>query len=344
MVHTSPASIDDILTLLADLPVADAVAAQAADEREPQLTKPPGALGRLEGIARWMAAWQGRHPPSAETICVRVFAANHGVTAKGVSAFPADVTAQMVGNFAAGGAAINQLCRSIGAHLDVVALDLDTPTADFSECPAMSEAEIVAAFAAGMAALDETADLLCIGEMGIGNTTSAAAISMALFGGDALNWTGPGTGVAGDALSRKADIVRKSVRLHAMDSSGPIHGIEILRRLGGRELAAMAGIVVAARLERVPVVLDGYVACAAAACLQAMNPVALDHCVAGHVSKEPGHRLLLDALGMTPLLDLDMRLGEGSGAALAAGIVRAAVHCHNDMATFAEAGVSDKGD
>jgi len=342
MTDTHLRTLDDIRALFDGMLDADADARAHADAREPQLTKPPGALGRLEEVASWMSAWQGCHPPTADRISVRIFAGNHGVTAKGVSAFPSEVTVQMVANFSAGGAAINQLCDVLGAHLDVIALDLDRPTADFSEAPAMEEAEVAAAFEAGMAALDTTADLLCIGEMGIGNTTSAAAIAMALHGGDAKDWTGPGTGVAGDALSHKAEIVRDSVALHAIDPDGAPDGIEILRRLGGRELAAMAGAIMAARHERVPVVLDGYVACAAAACLQAVHPRALDHCIAGHVSKEPGHTRLLQALGMTPLLDLGMRLGEGSGAALAANIIRAAVRCHTGMATFAEAGVSDK--
>lgn len=338
MIHT-PTNLDGIRALLNELPPADEAAMRAADEREPQLTKPPGALGRLERIARWAAAWQGRHPAAAGNISVRIFAGNHGVTAQGVSAFPVEVTHQMVGNFAAGGAAINQLCRSVGSHLDVIALDLDRPTADFSQGPAMTGEETVAAFAAGMAALDPAADLLCVGEMGIGNTTTAAAIAMALFGGDAAVWTGPGTGVSGDRLDHKASVVAKSVARHTQD--GP-DGIDVLARLGGRELAAMAGAVTAARLHRVPVVLDGYVTTAAAAVLHAVRPGALEHCIAGHVSKEPGHRRLLEALGMEPLLDLDMRLGEGSGAVLAAGLVKAAIECHAGMATFAEAGVSDK--
>lgn len=334
-----PKSPDDIRSLIADMPGPDTKAADAADAREPQLTKPPGALGRLEELARWAAAWQRKHPATADNITVRIFAGNHGVTAKGVSAFPADVTVQMVGNFAAGGAAINQLCRSIGANLDVIALDLDNPTADFSEDPAMSDSEIAHSFAAGMAAVDPASDLLCIGEMGIGNTTAAAAIAMALFEGDAADWVGPGTGVAGDALDNKTRVVAASVALHSGDAPD---GVDILARLGGRELAAMAGAVCAARYQGVPVILDGYVATAAAATIRAVRNDGLAHCVAGHVSREPGHRRLLDALGMAPLLDLDMRLGEGSGAALAAAIVKGAIECHRGMATFAEAGVSDK--
>ena len=341
MTISKPETMDDIRALIAAMPGPDEDAAAAAEAREPQLTKPLGALGRLEELARWAAMWQRKHPATADSIDVRIFAGNHGVTAKGVSAFPADVTVQMVGNFAAGGAAINQLCRNIGADLDVVSLDLDTPTTDFSEAPAMSGQEVATAFASGMAAVNPASDLLCVGEMGIGNTTAAAAIAMALFRGEAADWVGPGTGVAGDALDNKTRIIAKSVILH---TTGNPDGVDVLARLGGRELAAMAGAVCAARYHGVPVVLDGYVATAAAATIHAMREDGLEHCVAGHVSREPGHRRLLDAIRMEPLLDLDMRLGEGSGAALAAGIVKGAIECHRGMATFAEAGVSDKDD
>ena len=336
-VQIVPDKLDDVRALLSQLPGPDHAATTAADTREPALTKPPGALGRLEEIARWAAGWQGRHPATADRVIVRIFAGNHGVTAKGVSAFPADVTSQMVANFVAGGAAINQLCKTFDAHLDVITLDLDNATADFSEGAAMSESETVAAFRTGMAAVDPLADLLCVGEMGIGNTTSAAAIGLALFGGEAEQWTGPGTGVAGEALRHKTHIVKTAVTRH---TTGGSNALEVLAHLGGRELAAMGGAVTAARLQRIPVILDGYVATAAASVLWAVNTGSLDHCLAGHVSKEPGHRRLLDKLGLEPLLDLGMRLGEGSGAALATAIFRAAVACHAGMATFAEAGVS----
>ncbi len=337
------ATLDDIRRLLAALPGADEAARATARAREPQLTKPPGALGRLEAVAEWLSAWQGRHPPTVEHVRLRVFAANHGIVARGVSAYPADVTAQMVANFEAGGAAVNQLARITGAELRVVALELDRPTADFTAAPAMTEVEFVGAFRAGMnalpAAADGPTDLLCVGEMGIGNTTSAAAVCCALYGGAAELWTGPGTGVAGAALDAKTRVVAEAVALHGPAAAD---GIEVLRRLGGRELAAMAGAVVAARLGRVPVLLDGFVAGAAAAALEATAAGALDHTLAAHVSAEPGHRALLERLDKVPLLDLGMRLGEASGAALAMSIVRAAAACHAGMATFAEAGVSDK--
>ncbi len=334
--NTTISSIDDLRALLRALPGPDAAAHAAWAAREPMLTKPPGALGRLEELAAWMAAWQGRHPPTCARPRARVYAGNHGVAALGVSAFPPEVTVQMVANFRHGGAAINQLCAAFGTELDVVALDLDRPTADFTHGPAMTETDFVAAFRAGMESVPADTDLLAIGEMGIGNTTPAAAIPCALFGGEAAEWTGRGTGVAGAALARKTEVVAAGVVLHK--GAPPL---EIARRLGGRELAAMAGAVVAARLARVPVLLDGYVCTAAVAPLAAECPTALDHCMVAHASAEPGHRRLVEALGKTPLLDLGMRLGEASGAALAVGLVKAAVACHAGMATFGEAGVAE---
>lgn len=333
--NTSISSVSDIQAVLTALPPEDSAAAAAWAARDPQLTKPPGALGRLEDISRWLSAWQGQHPPRLDTPRARVFAGNHGVAALGVSAFPAEVTVQMVANFQHGGAAINQLCRTFGTELAVIALDLDHPTADFTQGPAMAEDEFVAAFRAGMDSVPDDTDLLVIGEMGIGNTTPAAAIACALYGGDAAGWTGKGTGVDSAGLIRKTEVVAAGVARHKDKTP-----LEILRALGGRELAAMAGAVLAARLKRVPVLLDGYVCTAAAAPLEAASPGALDHCMVAHVSAEPGHQRLLAALGKEPLLSLGMRLGEASGAALAVGIVKGALACHTGMATFAEAGVA----
>jgi nicotinate-nucleotide--dimethylbenzimidazole phosphoribosyltransferase len=316
----------------------DAAAAAAAHARQMCLTKPPGSLGRLEALAIWLAAWQGREPPSLERVGALVFAGNHGVAARGVSAYPATVTAQMVANFAAGGAAINQLCRVASAALSVVPLDLDRPTADFCVGPAMSEAECVEALQRGAAALAPDLDLVAVGEMGIGNTTSAAALCAALHGGAAASWAGPGTGLDAEGVARKAAVIERALDHHRTALSDPL---EVLRRLGGREIAAMAGAILAARERRIPVLLDGMVAGAAAAVLQALAPDALDHCQAAHRSAELAHGRLLDKLGLRPLLDLDMRLGEASGAALAILLCRAALACHTGMATFADAGVSD---
>jgi nicotinate-nucleotide--dimethylbenzimidazole phosphoribosyltransferase len=335
-------SLAEFRALLAALPGRDEAAAAAAAAREPQLTTPPGSLGRLEDLAAWLAAWQGRHPARLDVIRVCVFAGNHGVAARGVSAFPASVTAQMVANFEAGGAAVNQLCRVVGAELTVTSLDLDTPTADFTQGPAMTEAEVVAALNAGLAQVTQAPpDAVCVGEMGIANTTSAAAIALALFGGAADDWTGPGTGVMGEALSNKARVVAEGVRANTADAPD---GLEVLRRLGGRELAAIAGAIAGARLKRVPVVLDGFITTAAAACLEKTVVGALDHCIVAHASAEPGHGRLVAALGKRAVLDLGMRLGEGSGAVLAAGVLKAAAVCHAGMATFAEAGVTDKAE
>lgn len=328
-------SLADIRAMLAQLPAPDAGAIAAAEARNGQLTKPPGALGRLEKLAIWMAGWQGTEKPRAQKPQIAIFAGNHGVTAKGISAFPAEVTVQMVANFAHGGAAINQLAKAFGAKLDVHALDLDRPTADFTEGPAMSEAEVVAAFQKGFDAVDGSADLFVAGEMGIGNTTAAAAIATALYGG--TGWAGRGTGVDDAGLRRKEAAVAAGIEKNAGALSDPL---QVLRCLGGREIAAMAGSILGARMARVPVILDGFIACAAAAVLDRAAPGALDHCVAGHQSAEGAHARLLEKLGKEPLLSLGLRLGEGSGAALAIGVVQGAVACHSGMATFAEAGVA----
>jgi nicotinate-nucleotide--dimethylbenzimidazole phosphoribosyltransferase len=336
---TSGMPFDDIRALLATMPDADDDAVAKLRQRDSQLTKPPGALGRLEEIVAWLAAWQRRATPQVERPVVAVFAGNHGVVDQGVAAYPQAVTAQMVANFQADGAAVNQICKTFDLGLKVFELALEVPTADITKAPAMTEQDCAATMAYGMEAIANGCDLLCVGEMGIGNTTIAAALAHGLFGGAPEDWVGPGTGVDAEGLKRKADAVRRALALHDQHLSDPL---QTLRCLGGRELAAMAGAILGARLNRVPVLIDGYVATAAAAVLFKVNPRALDHCMAAHVSAEPAHRSLLAKLGMTPLLDLGMRLGEASGAALAAGVVRAAVNCHNGMATFASAGVSDK--
>ncbi|MBC7282363.1 nicotinate-nucleotide--dimethylbenzimidazole phosphoribosyltransferase [Hoeflea sp.] len=329
---------DDFRELLRNMPGPDTAALALARERDAQLTKPSGSLGRLEEIAFWLAAWTGRSPQVTRPL-VAIFAGNHGVTAQGVSPFPSSVTAQMVENFAAGGAAINQICVANDLGLKIFDLALEVPTGDISVEAAMDERTCAATMAFGMEAVAGGTDLLCIGEMGIGNTTIAAAIFHGLYGGAAADWVGPGTGSEGEVLQRKIAAVEAAVALHKQHLADPL---ELLRRLGGRELAAMAGAILAARIERIPVLIDGYVATAAAAVLHAANPQALDHCLIGHVSAEPGHMAAIEKLGKTPLLALGMRLGEGTGAALAAGIVKAAALCHSGMATFAQAGVAGK--
>ena len=329
-------TLSEFRSLLSQQPAADQVALGQASDRNGQLTKPPGALGRLEDLAIWYCGWRQNPKATIDAPQVVVFAGNHGVCAQGVSAFPPEVTVQMVANFEHGGAAINQLSKAFGAKMDVVALDLDQPTADFTQAPAMTEAEVVAALQAGWSAVDAGTDLFVTGEMGIGNTTAAAAICCALFGGEAADWTGRGTGVDDDGLSRKTNAVAKGIALHGSDDP-----LEVLRCLGGREIAAMAGAIAAARHHRIPVILDGFICSAAAAVLAQTQAGALDHAVAGHQSAEGAHATLLSKLGKAPLLQLGLRLGEGSGAALAIGVLKGALACHSGMATFAEAGVSE---
>ena len=334
---TPLASFDEVRALLAELPGPDWSASAAAVAREAQLTKPAGALGRLEELSVWLATWQGRHPPRMERPHAAVFAGNHGVAAQGVSAYPAEVTRQMVANFIEGGAAVNQLCAVADSALRVHEMGLEEPTRDFSEAPAMDEADCAKAIAYGMMTVEDGLDVLALGEMGIANTTSAAAICHALFGGRAADWVGRGTGVDEAGLARKAQVVKAAVAKHRAAMTDPL---EVLRHLGGFELAAILGAVMAARLARTPVLLDGYACTAAAAVLHALDGRALDHCQVAHVSAEPGHRRLLERLDKRPLLDLGMRLGEASGAVLAIPLLKAACACHGAMATFEEAGVS----
>lgn len=331
-------TLDALRDLCSSLPEPDETAARAAEARQTTLTKPPGSLGRLEDLAVHLARWQGRPIPRLDRVQVLVFAGAHGVTTHGVSAFPAEVTAQMVANFESGGAAINQLAGSVGAALTVVPLSIDRPTADFTAEAAMSEAEMLEAVRTGHDAVDPAADLVCIGEMGIGNTTVAAALSAALFGGEGADWVGRGTGVDDEGLRRKAEVVDAALALHGNALSDPL---EALRRVGGRELAAMFGAALRARHEAIPLVVDGFVATAAVAPLARLSASGLAHALAGHVSAEAQHARLLDRLGLSPVLDLRMRLGEASGACLAVAILRGAVACHAGMATFAEAGVSE---
>ena len=335
---TTFSSFAELRVACLDLPMGHQVASAAVASREAQLTKPPGSLGRLEDLVAWLAHWQGRNPPRLDDVEVLVFAGNHGVSAQGVSAYPAEVTLQMVANFA-GGAAINQLARAAGAGLRVIPLALDRPTADFTQAPAMAEREFLAAVATGYDAVRPQTDLVCLGEMGIGNTTAAAAIAGALFGGGGTRWAGRGTGVDDARLAHKRAVIDQALARHADALSDPLR---VAAALGGRELAAILGATLAARKHRIPLLLDGFVCTAAVAPLAKLRADTLGHAVAGHVSAEAGHRFLLEALGLAPLLNLDMRLGEASGAALAIQLVRAALACHTGMATFAEAGVSDK--
>jgi nicotinate-nucleotide--dimethylbenzimidazole phosphoribosyltransferase len=327
--------------ILRDLPGPDLTAQTEVVRHQAELTKPPGSLGRLEEIVEWLAAWQGRAHPRVERPRIAVFAGAHGVARRGVSAYPPEVTAQMVKNFLDGGAAINQLSTAIDADLRIYELDLANPTEDFTQAPAMSEKRAANAMAYGMMAAEPGIDVLCLGEMGIANTTAAATLCAALFGGTGADWAGPGTGVTGSALANKIAVIDEALA-HHKDAIAARDPLTLLATVGGEELAAIAGAVLAARMGRIPVLLDGYVCTAAAAVLFAADRHALDHCLVAHRSAEPGHQRLLEAIGQRPLFDLGMRLGEASGAAVAVPILKAAVACHNGMATFASAGVSGK--
>jgi nicotinate-nucleotide--dimethylbenzimidazole phosphoribosyltransferase len=330
-------SLDDVRAFCRDLPAGDARAAEAAAGRQQVLTKPPGSLGRLEELAIWLARWQGREIPKLERVTIAVFAGNHGVAARGVSAYPQTVTEQMVANFARGGAAINQIAGLAGADLLVVPIELARPTRDFTAAAAMDADEFLNAVDIGYRTVPPDSDLLAVGEMGIANTTTAAMLCAALLGGVAGQWAGRGTGVDDAGLARKRATIEAGLSHHRALSGDPL---AVAAALGGRELAAIAGAVLAARANQIPVLIDGFVATAAIVPLTRLNAGMLDHCRAGHVSAESTHRALLGELGLKPLLDLDMRLGEASGAGVAILLLRAALACHAGMATFAEAGVS----
>src|SRR5262245_38045416 len=332
-------SLEKLRAACLDLPSGDLKAAAVAAERQRQLTKPPGSLGRLEDVVVWLAQWQGRSMPCLDRVDILVFAGNHGVSAQGVSAYPAEVTAQMVANFSAGGAAINQLARTVGANLHVVPLALEQATADFTRALAMNEDEFLAAVGTGYKAASSGADLVCLGEMGIGNTTAAAAIAAAVFGGGGARWAGRGTGVDEEGLARKRAAIDLGLARHATLLHDPLSSAAAL---GGRELAAILGAALASRHRPIPVLLDGFVCAAAVAPLAKLRADALEHALTAHISAEAAHRMLLSELRLDPLLNLGMRLGEATGAALAVSVLRAALACHAGMATFTEAGVANK--
>ena len=322
-----------------DIPEFDDHYAYQAKAHQKQLTKPPGSLGKLEDIAVWLAGWQRKIKPSMDNVHCLIFAANHGVAAKGVSAYPSEVTAQMVENFQAGGAAINQLCSLADIKLSVFPIALGKPTRDFSQERAMEPEEVLSAMQLGFCSVPDNCDLLLLGEMGISNTTAAAAISCSLFKQPVEDWTGTGTGLNQKQLSRKISIIKAAHKLHGQKF---LNTESILAAYGGREMAAIAGAVIRARLLRVPVLLDGFISTSAAATLTLFNKKMLEHCLVSHLSTEPGHRGILSYLDKDPILNLNLRLGEGSGAAIASLIIKSAIATHNGMSTFSEAGVSKK--
>jgi nicotinate-nucleotide--dimethylbenzimidazole phosphoribosyltransferase len=325
---TTGLPFDDFRDLLRRLPGPDQDAAARVREQFCKMDKRAGSLGRLEEIAEWLAAWSGRAPAVTRPL-VAVFAGNHGIARRGVCLHPLERTAALVELTAAGGAAINQLCAANDFGLKVFDLALDLPTADIANEAAMDERSCAATMAFGMEAVAGGTDLLCIGDMGAGNSTVAAALAAALFGGSAAQWLGPGTGGPDDVTDLQAAVVDQALGLHREHLSDPL---EALRRVGGREFAAIAGAILAARMQKVPVILDGFATTAAAAVLYKQDPRALDHCMLGHLSPVQGHSKLAAGLGKRPLLDLGLSHGEAAGAALAGAIVKAAALCHSGMA------------
>jgi nicotinate-nucleotide--dimethylbenzimidazole phosphoribosyltransferase len=335
----------------------DQAALKAARARQAQLTKPPGALGLLEEIAVRLAAMQGTQRPDLSRVHIVVFAGDHGVAEEGVSAFPQAVTGQMIRNFARGGAAISVLARSLGASLEVVDVGSAMPpeplpgvvsqragngTANFRHRPAMSPEQLAAAMQAGRDAVDralaQKAQLFIGGEMGIANTTAAAAVACALLGKDPAEIAGPGTGLSREGVARKARVIEAALALHREAMTSPL---EVMRHLGGFEIAALSGAYIACAQAGLPVLVDGFIAGTAALAALRLRPDAAEWFFYGHASAEPGHIHLMEALDARPLVNLGMRLGEGSGAAVALPILRAACALHGGMATFAEAGVSE---
>ena len=305
-------------------------------ERASQVLRPAGAFARLDEVAVWLAGWQRTNRPTVDHPAVLIFAADHGVAARGVSAYPAEVTVAMQYAIERGLATCSVLAKAQGATLDLIDVGVGRPTNDFVVDDAMDRARFEASWKAGVDAVAGIeADVLILGELGIGNTTAAAAVAACLLGGDPAAWTGRGTGVDDGALARKVHAVDAGVRRVGAGSTSPL---EALRRLGGAELVAMAGAAVEARRRSIPVILDGFIATAALLPLELSIPGALDHVVAGHVSAEGGHRRLLDRLGKRPLLELDLRLGEASGALVALPLLRLATAAVVDVATFGEFG------
>jgi nicotinate-nucleotide--dimethylbenzimidazole phosphoribosyltransferase len=317
------------------LPAPDERARAEVRARAAEVLRPTGAFARLDEVAAWLAGWQGTERPAVRRPALVVFVGDHGVAVENVSAYPAEVTGAMLDALQQGKATATALAAEVGACVDVIDVGVGRPTGNIAVEPALDHDRFDDAFDTGrkaVRALD--ADLLVVGEMGIGNTTAAAALSASLFGLTADDWTGRGTGVDDVRLRRKIEVVRA-----ARDRAGHCEPLEAFRQLGGSEMVAAAGAIVEARQRRMPVVLDGFVVTAAAAPLELVRPGALDHCIAGHRSPEPGHSLLLEKLGKEPLLDLGLRLGEGTGALAAVPLIRMAARAVTDVATFEEWGL-----
>ena len=361
----SERTLGEALARIEAIGTLDAAAMAAATAHLDRLTKPPGSLGRLEEIVVRLTGITGDPRARVDRRAIVVAAADHGVTRQGVSAYPSDVTAQMVANFVAGGAAINALSEAVGVDVTVIDVGVASTipgavtgaatrpaahlvtariregTADMTETTAMTRGQALAAIGVGLAAAEraiaDDVELLGVGEMGIGNTTAASAIVAAMTGRPAADVTGRGTGLDDAGRSRKIDAIERALARHAPDAADPIG---VLAAVGGLEIAALVGVMLGAAAGRVPLVLDGFITGAAALVAAGLAPTLGERLFAGHRSVEPGHAVALDTLGLRPLLDLDLRLGEGTGAVLAMGIVVAAVEARDRMATFDSAGVS----
>jgi nicotinate-nucleotide--dimethylbenzimidazole phosphoribosyltransferase len=319
------------------LPEPDEDARAALRARAAQVLRPTGALARLDEVAAWLGAWQATTRPAVERPALVVFVADHGVAAEGVSAYPASVTAAMLAALDDGVATASAFADEVGASVTIVDVGVGRPTGNIAVEPALDPDRFAASFDAGADAVGRVeADLLVVGEMGIGNTTAAAALCASLFGLTAEDWTGRGSGADDATLQSKIDVVAR-----ACTRAGSCEPLDALRQLGGSEMVALAGAVMAARAKRLPVILDGFVVTASVAPLELLRPGALDHCIAGHRSPEPGHQLLLEKLGKEPLIDLGLRLGEGTGALAAIPLVRLATRAVLDVATFGERGIEE---
>ena len=325
--------MSEIAEMLAMMPAPNQGAGDSVRARAADILRPAGALARLDELAAWIAEWQETASPAIRKPVALIFAADHGIAAAGVSKYPSDVTAAMLSAYRAGKSTISAFAAVAGATVSAVDVGVGRPTGDIRFEPALSHVRFDQACAAGRDAVESVdADLLVLGEMGIGNTTAAAAVIAAINGGDTTPWVGRGTGVDDEGLARKRDAVRMAVeRIGAH-----LEPLEVLREVGGAELVAIAAAIVAARLRRLPVLLDGYVVTGSALPLHVLAPGAIDHCQVGHCSAEPGHRSLLQLLGKRPLLDLEMRLGEGSGAMAAVPLVAMACAGITEVPTFGE--------
>ena len=328
LAHES-APFDDVRTLILSCPALDEDARARARLRQEQIAAQGTQLGRLARLATWMAACQGGDAPHVERPLVAVFASSRKIVDRGVSRYGDGQARAMTSQVLAGQGAVNQIAKTAGAGLKVFELALEQPTPDFTQGAALEEAECAALMAYALQVLEETPDVLCLGIVGAGATTAAGAMALALYGGTPAFWANAGSAVDNEAmLAAKADVIGAAVDFHSGHLDDPL---QVLRRLGGRDIACAAGAILAARHQGVPVVLDGFATCAAAAVLHRIDPASVAHCLGGSVAQNDSHRALLDRLGKRPLLDLGLSLGDGSGAALALSVLRAAIACHNDL-------------